>query len=174
MNQATNGSAGWKQKAIRELTEYSIIVAYLVFFFGAFFTYKRLILAQYQISYLHYGIVIVKALILAKVVMLGDILGLGRRLVDKPLYYPTLYNAAVFTVWSGAFGILEETVIGLLDGKGWAGGLDELWRHGLYGLLAGCLVTFVAFIPFFAFRELARVLGEKKLVGLFFRMNPDG
>jgi len=36
-------------------------------------------------------------------------------------------------------------------------------------LLARCLITFVAFIPFFAFKELGRVLGEDKIRTLFFR-----
>ena len=36
-------------------------------------------------------------------------------------------------------------------------------RIGKYELLARCLVTFVAFFPFFAFKELERVLGEGKI-----------
>ena len=35
--------------------------------------------------------------------------------------------------------------------------------------LARCLITFVAFIPFFAFKELGRVLGEDKIRTLFCR-----
>src|SRR5262245_34380390 len=38
-----------------------------------------------------------------------------------------------------------------------------------YELLARCLITFVAFIPFFAFKELERILGEDKMRTLFFR-----
>jgi hypothetical protein len=166
---ANQENAGWKKKAVRELTEYLMNAAYLIFFFGAFVWYKRLVLAQHQISYVHYGIVIIKALILAKVILIGDLVGLGRRLEDRPLIYPTLYKAAVFTVWAGLFSILEETVIGLLERKGWVAGFDELRRRGAYGMLAECLVTFVAFIPFFAFRELERVLGEGRLHKLFFR-----
>jgi hypothetical protein len=35
-------------------------------------------------------------------------------------------------------------------------------------LLAGGLVVFVTFIPFFAFRELGRVYGKDELRALFF------
>ena len=33
----------------------------------------------------------------------------------------------------------------------------------------GCLIIFVAFIPFFAVKELGRVLGEDKIRALFWR-----
>jgi hypothetical protein len=38
---------------------------------------------------------------------------------------------------------------------------------GYHKVLAGCLVVFVAFISFFAFRELGRVLGEGKIRTFF-------
>ena len=47
------------------------------------------------------------------------------------------------------------------------GGFEELASKGKYELLAQCLVMFGAFIPFFAFKELERVLGQDKLRGLF-------
>lgn len=54
--------------------------------------------------------------------------------------------------------------------KGLAGGLAELRAEGWYELLARCLITFVVFIPFFAFKELGRTFGQEGKVGrLFFR-----
>jgi hypothetical protein len=44
---------------------------------------------------------------------------------------------------------------------------------GYHEVLAGSMVVFVAFIPFFAFRELGRVLGEGKIRTLFFRKRDD-
>ena len=69
----------------------------------------------------------------------------------------------------GLFAVLEHTIGALFHGKGFAGGFRELMNEGKYELLARCLLTFFAFIPFFAFRELARVMGEGKLRALFFR-----
>jgi hypothetical protein len=65
--------------------------------------------------------------------------------------------------------VLEHTIGGLLRGHGLGGGVEELRSTGKYELLARCLITFVAFIPFFAFKELGRVLGEDKIRTLFFR-----
>jgi hypothetical protein len=169
MNEANKKKADLKQKFVRELINYWITFLYLAFFFGAFAWYRRLILAEYGISYLHYGTALVEALILAKVILIGDALHLGRKLEEKPLIIPTLYKTVVFCVFVGIFGVLEHTIEGLIHGKGLAAGFKEVLSEGQYQLLARCLVTFFAFIPFFAFKELGRVLGEGKIHKLFFR-----
>ena len=55
----------------------------------AFLWYRRLILAEYHVSYTHYWFPLIEAAVLAKVIMVGDILGLGRGLEHKPLILPT-------------------------------------------------------------------------------------
>ncbi len=169
MNDANRKRAGWKDKIVREMTAYYIIFIYLAFFFSLFTWYRRLILAQYQISYLHFGVTIIQALVLAKLITVGRALRLGRRFKDHPLILPTLYKAVVFSIFVGLFAVVENTISGLMHGKGIAAGFHELMSTGRYELLARCMVMFVAFIPFFAFEELERVLGEGKLGKLFFR-----
>ena len=161
--------AGWKRTIVHELIEYGIDFAYLAFFFVAFTSYRRLILAEYQIAYTDYWFPLIEAAILAKVIMIGDLLRLGRRMDDRPLILPTLFRTVVFSVWVGLFSVLEATVKALLHGKGVMGGFEEIAARGRYELLARCVVTLVAFIPFFAFKELQRVLGENRLLALFWR-----
>jgi len=151
------------------MVEYWINVAYLTLVFAAFTQYRRFVLAAHDITYTNYGVALIEALILAKVVMIGDVLRLGRRLEHKPLIYSTLLKTVVFSLFVGAFTLIEQVIKGLWSGKGLTGGLVELLGKGHHELLAGCLVTFVAFIPFFAFKELERVLGEDKIWALFFR-----
>ena len=146
-----------------------MVVAYLSLFFGAFTWYRRLVLAEYQIAYLRYGVSVLEALVLAKVILLGDVLRLGRGFEDKPLIVPTIYKTVVFTLWVAVFSVLENTIEGLLRGHGWAAGVGEIISKGRYALLSKCLVTFVTFIPFFAFRELERVLGRGQIMTPFFR-----
>jgi hypothetical protein len=168
MNNSTEKKTGWRQKIGHELVEYWLNFVYLFLFFGVFIEYRRLVLTEYKITYLHYGYALFKALILAKVIMIGDILRLARRLQDQPLILTTLYKTVVFTVFVAVFSALEHLVEGLLHGEGLAGGI-----HGLVSnideVLASGMVVFFAFIPFFAFRELGRVLGEGKIAELFLR-----
>ncbi len=53
-------------------------------------------------------------------------------------------------------------------------GVMAFLGKGSYEVLAGGLVIFAAFIPFFALREVARVLGgEGKVLALFFKKSKD-
>lgn len=152
------------------MTDYFVTFAYLLLFFGSFAWYQRLILGAYQITFLHYGMAIIQALVLAKVVLIGRALNVSFGLFkDRPLIVPTLYKAFVFTVFVALFALIEKTVGGLLHGEGFAGGVEELQKMGRNELLARSLVVFTAFLPFFAFEELERVLGEGKLRRLLFR-----
>lgn len=168
MNDPAVEKPGWKRRIGHELAEYWINFAYLFIFFGVFTSYRRLVLAEYKISYLHYGYAFFKALVLAKVVMIGDFLGLARRLHDKPLIFTTLYKAIVFAAWVVLFNGAERLADGLLQGKGLVGGFYQIGSN-LDELLAGVLVVFFSFIPFFAFKELGRELGAGKIAWLFFR-----
>ncbi len=160
----------WKQKARREFVRYWFNVFYLAIVFGIFAWYRRLILAQYEIEYLEYGTAIVEAMVLAKVVMVGDLLGLSRkRFRGRPLILPTLYKALVFSFFVAVFAVAEGTLRGLWKGHGWGGWFEEMKGGGKYEFLARCLMVFVVFIPYFGFKELANVFGEGKLGKMFFR-----
>jgi len=161
--------AGWKQKLVHEMTEYWINFVYLAVFFGVMITYRRLILEEYQISYLNYGFAVIEAAVLAKIIILGNVMRLGRMYEDKPLIIPTIHKTIIFGILVIGFKIVEHLVRGLLRGNGLAGGLQDLLSKGRDEMLADALVMFSAFIPFFALKELGRVLGEGKIRALFFR-----
>jgi hypothetical protein len=163
----------WKQILFHELVEYWINVCYLTLVFAAFTQYRRFLLAAHDITYTNYWVAVIEALILGKVVMIGDVLRLGRGLEQKPLIFPTLYKTVVFTLFVAAFTLLEHAIKGLFKGEGLTEGLAAFLEKGHHELLAGSLVIFVAFVPFFGVKELGRVLGEDKIRGLFFRRRTD-
>jgi hypothetical protein len=169
MTGRSENNANWKRKLFLEMTAYSINVAYLTILFAVFTSYRRLILAQYDITYENWGISFIKAMVLAKVVMVGGLFHFGRRLEKKPLILLTLFNSFLFTVWVALFASVESAVRGLLHNKGLAGALDHLLSEGTHEFYAKCLIVFVSFIPFFAFKELGRVLGKGKIWEWFFR-----
>jgi hypothetical protein len=158
-----------KEKIFHEMVEYWINVCYLMLVFAAFTQYRRFILASHDITYTNYGFAVIEALILAKVIMIGDVVRLGRSLGQKPLIYPTLYKTAVFVVFVGIFTVLEHVIKGLWNGKELTELFGNFLGKGPNELLANSLVVFVAFIPYFGVKELGRVLGQDKILDLFFR-----
>ena len=172
MTKANEEKVDWKRKLFLEMTAYWINVLYLTVLFAVFTSYRRLILANYNIGYSNWGISLIKALVLAKVIMVGSMFHFGRSLEKKPLILPTLFQSVLFTFWVTLFALVESAIRGFLHGKGLAGALDHLLGEGPNEFVAKCLVVFVAFIPFFAFRELGRVLGKGVIWELFFRKGP--
>ncbi len=158
-----------KEKVVHEVQEYWINFVYLAAVLCAFTLYRRLILERYLVVYLHYGIALVEALVLAKIILLGEAARLGRRHEDKPLIIPTLHKTVVFGIWVIGFKILEHFISALVRGHGLAGGFHDLINENVYEILANALVVISALVPFFAIKELARVMGREKLVALFFR-----
>ena len=159
----------WKDKILHEMAEYLFNVIYLALVFAAFTQYRRFLLAAHDIIYTNYWVALIQALIFGKVIMVGALFRLGRSLDQKPLIIPTLYKAVVFTFLVVVFHVIEHAIKGLWQGNDLASSLTAFLDRGYHEVLAGSLVIFVALIPFFAVKELGRVLGEDKIRALFFR-----
>jgi hypothetical protein len=169
MSSPDENKGNLKKKLLHEVKVYWVYVGYLTLVFAAFTQYRRLILADVGITYTEYGVALIEAFIFAKVIMIGDVLHLGRGLEHKPLIFPTLLKTAIFTLFVGLFVLIEHAVKGLIKDKGAAEGVMAFLGKGPYEVLAGGLAIFAAFIPFFALREVSRELGgEGKLLALFF------
>jgi len=157
-----------KERFVHELEQYLLVSLFLFFFFGSFTLYRRLVLAEYEIGYLDYGWALIKALVLGKVILIGEILHVGERFQDRPLLISTLWKTFTFGLLILAFAILERVVGALVHHRPIAEEFHLTGQQG-YELLARTNLEVVALIPLFAFRELARVLGEGKLQTLFLR-----
>ena len=108
---------GMKQKAARELEEMGVIFLYLAFFFCAIATYSMLLLNKFQVSYFTYGTALINALVIAKVILIGDYMHLGKKQEAKSLIYLALYKAFVFGLLVFAFHIIEEVIKHLVHGE---------------------------------------------------------
>ena len=104
-----------KKKIVHEFTEYWINVAYLAVV-SLLTQYRRLVLAAHDITYTNYWVALIEALILAKVVMIGDVFRLGRHLEHKPLIYSTLLKTVVFTIFVAAFTLARACDQGPVEG----------------------------------------------------------
>jgi hypothetical protein len=155
-----------KQKAAHEFTEIAIVFTYLAVFFCALTTYSMLLLDQYHISYFNYGAALINALVITKVILIGEAVHVGEQLEAKPLFYSTVYKAFVFGLLVFAFHVVEEVIKRLVHGKDIVGTFHEV---RLDDLLARSVIIFLTFIPLFAFRELGRVLGQDKFRNMMFR-----
>jgi len=169
MNSDHSQPNGLKQKLVHEGRRLMMIFLYFAIFFLVFRTYTRLILSQYEIDYFEDGLTILKALVLAKIVLTAEALRFGERFREHPLIIPTLYSTLVFCAFALVFEVLQHLIVGICRGKSPSEVISEVLDKGWPHLAGMILVVFVAFLPFFAFRETERALGEGRLKELFIK-----
>jgi hypothetical protein len=166
MTDKDSNAPGFKQKAIQDFKDFVWISLYLGIFFCALSTYAMLLLRKYEISYLNYTFAIINALVVAKVILIGEMAHLGRKAENRALYQTVLYKSVLFGVLVFAFHLLEEFIKRLIHGLP----AGTVWHDlDMNDLIGRSIVIFCAFIPLFAFRELDRVMGKDKLHRLFFK-----
>ena len=131
----TEKKTGTKARLMAEVKKTVFVFVYLAVFLGAFSTYRRLLLAQYQISYFHYGYTVIEALVLAKVIVFGSVLRVGERFSDRPLIVPTLYKTLCFALLVLAFSVLEHLIEGWFRGKATGVIVNEVLDQGKWEIL---------------------------------------
>jgi hypothetical protein len=155
-----------KERAAYQLKEFLGMFVYVWVLFGLSAIHKSIILAEEHINYQAQGFAFINALIMAKLMLIGEDLHLGSELRDKSLLYSILYKSLVFSVFIIGFHVLEEMLVGVFRGSIISQSIPTTGGGSLQGLLSYGAFVFVVMIPFFAFREVGRVIGQRELWSL--------
>jgi hypothetical protein len=155
-----------KQKAEHEGKELLILTVYLGFFFCALVTYRALLLKGYESVSLDYGFALLNALIIAKVILIGDFIKVVHKYEAKALVLSVFYKALVYGIFVFIFHLIEEIIKALIHHNDISRVFHEV---KLDQLAIRCLIIFGTFLPLFAFRELRRVIGEEEFHDMVLR-----
>lgn len=163
-----------RHRLAEELTTLAALTLYLYICFGALILLKASILREEGISYTLWGVSVIKAVVVAKFMMVGRVMGLGRRYHHLPLIWPTLYRAFVFLVLLLALTTVEEIIVGVIRSRSLASSLQHVVGPIFFEGLAVCLVMLLILLPYCAFQSLADVMGgEARLARMFFVARDD-
>ncbi|MGA7460730.1 MAG: hypothetical protein WBW69_10915 [Candidatus Korobacteraceae bacterium] len=157
-----------KDKAFEEFKRFVAIFLYLWLVFGLLSIHTSLVLSQRHLNYQEHTFAIINAFVFAKVLLVGEQLHLGRRFQDKPLIYPILHKSFVFSVVLICFHVVESAAVGLWHGHSIADSIPPMFGWNPRGLLAVGFTCFILLLPFFGFREIARVMGHTEMRILLF------
>ena len=157
-----------RERVAEEFKALAALTAYLYVCLGALILFKSSVLRGAGISAPIWGIALVKAVVLAKFMLVGRMLHIGKRYRDKPLIWPTLYHALMFLALLLILTTIEELVVGLLHHRELADSLTHIVGPTFYQGLAVCLIMFLILVPYSAFTCLGDVLGEREVFRLFF------
>lgn len=162
---AKAGEPGHPKRSLRErlyeeLRKFLIIFAYLWLVFFVFLVHEWTVLASNHIGFRFYGLATLNALVLSKIMLIAEGLRFADGLKEKPLAYPIAFKAVAFSVLLMVAYILEEITVGLFHGKSVAESFPQVGGGGVAGIVTVTGIFCIALVPFFAFKEIARVVGE--------------
>jgi len=155
-------------RVIDEVMKFAGMALYLWVVFGLFVLHERIVLEEHHIDYRFYGFAVVNAFVLAKVMLVAEDLGLGERFKGRALVYPILYKSILFAIVFLCFYVVEEVLVGVMKGKTIPASMPSIGGGSFDGIISVGVIVAVALIPFFAFREVGRAIGEWKLRALLF------
>ena len=156
-----------KEKTVREFRKFVAIFLYLWVVFALLSIHETIILAQNHLNYAAHTLAVINAFVFAKVLLIGDHLHLGTRFKNKPLIYPVLHKCFAFSVLLISAHLAERLVVGMFRGNTAREVFSKIAGGTWTSVLSMGALSFVMLMPFFAFRELGRAIGEKKLRALF-------
>jgi hypothetical protein len=149
-----------RERFYEELKSFLIIVSYLWLVFLVFLVHEWTVLASHQIGFRFYGLAVVNALVLGKVMLIAEGLHFAEGLKDRPLIYPIAFKSIAFTTLLMISYIIEEIAVGWFHGKTVIDSFPKIGGGGVAGVLTTGAIMCVALVPFFSFREIARAIGE--------------
>lgn len=143
-----------------------------VFFFISFqliaFTHA-LMLEEYGIRVSTFVTATIAALVVAKVVLIIDLMPFVNRFPEKPLMYNVVWKTVLYLIASLAARYIEHLIPFIRQHKGLAPAnrhllVEVVWPH----FWAVQLWLLVLFFVYCALRELIRVLGRDRVLSIFF------
>jgi hypothetical protein len=157
----------FKERTQESLTRFLTVFIYTWILLAIFAIHKSIVLSEYNFTY-RQGLQVLNALVLAKILFIGEELRFGERFKDQPLIYAMLFKAFVFAILLVTCDLLEGLIVGYFRGESVAKSISDVGGGTIYGVIMTGIVMFVVLIPFFGFRELSEVIGERRLHDLLF------
>jgi hypothetical protein len=156
--------------------EFFAILPPTIFFFVALhlLTFIRVLISRgSHFQPLSTTSIAIASLILGKAVLIADMLPPINRYPDKPLIYNIAWKAVIYLLMASVIHYLER----LIDFSRQAGGViagnekmlaEMVWPH----FWAVEIILLLLILIYCTMRELARVIGKKKMLRLFFGPMP--
>ena len=157
------------ERAVTEAKELFFLTLYLFIVFGALVFLKSAIMEADGVHWGTWGFAAIKAIVIAKFILIGRALHIGEGMRTRPLIWQTLHKAIAFTIFVAILSVIEEAAMGMgVHGKTFLQSVADLGGGTVREMIATEFVVFLVFVPLFAFGALSEVMEENALARAFF------
>jgi hypothetical protein len=156
----------WK----RELKEVFAISSVFFVLFVLFLFMKKVLVKEYSVDYYVLGTALVGSLIIAKVVLIFDLLPITKKFDHLPNIYRVLFRSCIYVLGYVIFTILEHLFKGLINNETFAHAfILAIQNLGKASFITSMTGVFVAFLFFNTFWVIRAKYGPTALYALFFK-----
>lgn len=156
------------RKALNELKHFAVLSAYLYICFGAITLYTMSLLRARGINYEPYGFALIKSLITAKFMLIGESIDVGRFFSQRSMIYSVIYKSFFYLLVLVILSIIEEFAAGLIHGRPVIATLSEIGGGTRLQIFATSFLLWLILLPMVGIQEISKALGEGVLRRMFF------
>ncbi len=157
------------KKIFEEIRVVARTAAYFAIVFMLMMVMKRLYLEDYDIKFRGISQAIIGSLIMAKVIVLMELISLGKWVQGKPAIVDVILRTLLYTLGVAIVILLEKAFEKRHIVEGFGNMISYVFSHrDIYHVWATTIGASVSILIYNAFTVVKRVLGEKGLVKLFF------
>jgi hypothetical protein len=158
----------FQQRALRELRNFALLAVYLWICFGAIVFLRDAMLRFQGVSYLPWGFALIKAMIIAKFVMLGEMLHSKKAGAHDRLLVSVARKLLFLLVLLVILTFIEEVVSALIHGEELTQAVTRAAARDSLQLTAKVFIMLLILLPYVGLRAIGETLGEDKLRDLLF------
>lgn len=174
MGNATAKTMGFREKLKEELWAVVITTLYFGCWILALMVLKWLILAEYAIGFQGWSMVLVGALVLAKVVLVLEHVSLGALVRRQPAWLEVILRTVLYTIGVAVVLILEKSIENRHTAGGLGPALQNLFRQAdIHHVWATTICLSGALLVYNGLSVIRRHLGEGGLIRLFLVPLPE-
>lgn len=164
----------WKERIKNEIKSLGITTLYFIFWFGFVMIIKILLLKDYNIEFTGVSMVIIGALIVAKVILIMEFIPLGSWVKNQPAYVDILLRTLLYSLGVLVILIIEKG----FEGKSEYGGFNSAVKHifnnaDVYHVWVNAIVVSVALLGFNTISIFKKHLGKGGLMRMLMIPPPE-
>jgi hypothetical protein len=164
-----------KEKMFTEFKRYVVLTVYLWVLLSMFEIHRFAVLREVEhasVSGYRIGFAAINALIMAKVLLIGEAIHLGEQFSEKRVIYCVLFKSVVFALFAICCNVVEGAIVGLIHGTPIRTSIPQMGGGGLLGIALYGIMASIVLVPLFLFEELRRSLGTDTLHSLILQSRP--
>jgi len=158
-----------KQKVYHEIKTVAITTVYFAIWFGLLMFLKKMILTEYKVEFTNIAMALIGALILAKVVLVIDLIPLSSWTRGRSAVYFIFFRTLLNIIAVYILLLVEHAFTARYEYGGFGAALGHVFQHrDVYHIWANVTAVGISVFWFNVIFVLRQHLGEQKLRQLFF------